>query len=142
MTDVPQTMQLDFGGYWLKTTSLPAASGIYCVYACVDKPETVSIDKLLYIGESGDMRDRVTKHNLLETWKKQLTAGQVLCFSAAQVATNTTRKRAEAALIFKHKPPVNDEYTNSFPFDTTTINASGRTAKLTTSFTVKENATS
>jgi hypothetical protein len=40
-------------------------------------------------------------------------------------------------LIFKHKPPVNDEYTKAFTgFDTTTINASGETANLTTTFTV------
>jgi hypothetical protein len=66
----------------------------------------------------------------------------VLCFSAARVETKATRQRAEAALIFKHKPPVNDEYTGSFPFDTTTIKANGKIAKLTTSFTVKKNATS
>ena len=81
MADVPLTITLDFAGYWLKTTGLPAAAGTYCVYTCVDKHETtVSIDKLVYIGESGDMRDRVTNHNLLDEWKKKLTAGQVLCF--------------------------------------------------------------
>jgi hypothetical protein len=95
----------------------------------------------VYIGESGGIRERVTNHNLLPTWKKHLTAGQVLCFSAATITPEADRQRAEAALIFKHKPPVNDEYTRAFTgFDTTTISASGRTAKLTTTFTIKKDA--
>jgi hypothetical protein len=43
----------------------------------------------------------------------------------------------EAAYIFKHKPPENEEYIDSFPFDQTTVNSSGITRKLNTSFTVK-----
>ncbi len=148
MADIPKTITLAFDGYWRepKMSSLPAEAGIYCVYTCTynadAKPKpTVSIAKLVYIGESGGIRGRVTNHPLLPTWKKQLAAGQVLCFSAAKVAVEADRQQAEAALIFKHKPPVNDEYTTAFTgFETTTINATGETAKLTTTFTVKEDA--
>ena len=94
------------------------------------------IAKLLYIGEAANVRDRVNNHDQWPRWKKQLTTGQVVCVSAAPVTSESSRQRAEAALIFKHKPPVNVEYAHSFPFDTTTINASGETAKLTTAFTV------
>jgi hypothetical protein len=86
------------------------------------------------------MRARVTNHNLLETWKKHLASGEVLCFTGATVSPESTRQRAEAAMIFHHKPPVNEEHTHSFPFDTTTINVTGKTSKLTTSFTVKKDA--
>jgi excinuclease UvrABC nuclease subunit len=143
MADVPKTISLDFDGVFMKPGGLPAASGIYCVYACADKDEnTVTIAKLVYIGESGNMRARVTNHPRSDDWKKHLAQGQVLCFTAASVTPESTRQRAEAALIFKHKPRVNAEYTKSFPFDTTTINASGKTVKLTTSFTVRKDATS
>jgi hypothetical protein len=147
MADVPKTIELDFDGYWREpnVSSLPASAGVYCVYTCTynkdAKPKpTVSVVKLAYIGESGNVQTRVANHPLWDTWRKQLAAGQVLCLSAASVSPEATRQRAEAALIFKHKPPVNDEYKHSFPFDTTTVKVSGKTAKLTTSFKVSKDA--
>jgi hypothetical protein len=141
MADVPKTIALDFDGVFMKSSGLPAASGVYCVYTCIEKDEkTVTIKKLVYIGESGEVRARATNHNLLETWKKHLASGEVLCFTAATVSPESTRQRAEAAMIFHHKPPVNDEYTHSFPFDSTTINVSGKTSTLTTAFTVKKDS--
>ena len=145
--DVPTSITLEFDGYWREPaiTGLPEGAGVYCVYACTynddDKPKpTVSISKLLYIGEGGEVRDRVSGHELWAEWKEHLAPGQVLCFSAALVSPETTRQRAEAALIFWHKPPVNEEYKHSFPFDTTTISVSGKTTGLTTSFTVKKDS--
>ncbi len=62
--------------------------------------------------------------------------------SAALVSPETTRQRAEAALIFQHTRPVNNQFTKVFTeFDTTTIKVSGeKAAKLTTTFTVKKDA--
>lgn len=150
MADVPMTIDVGFdSGYYREPNvgSLPAKAGVYCVYTCTynrdDKPKpTVSIAKLVYIGESGDIHDRVTNHELWPAWKKQLATGQVICVSAALLSPESTRQRAEAALIFQHVPPVNDEYTKSFTgFDTTTINVSGeKAAKLTAKFTVKKDA--
>lgn len=147
VADVAMTIQLDFDGYWWEpnANSLPSSAGVYCVYTCtynanVKPKPTVSIAKLVYIGEAGVIRERVTNHELWPTWRKQCTSGQVICFSASLVSPETTRQRAEAALIFKHKPPVNDEHTHSFPFDTTTINASGKNASLAASFRVKKDA--
>jgi excinuclease UvrABC nuclease subunit len=147
-TDDSVTIELVFDGYWRqkKVESVPTHAGVYCVYTCTynkdAKPKpTVSVNKLVYIGEAGNVRTRLTGHELWDEWEKHLKAGQVLCFSTAALSPEATRQRAEAGLIFKHKPPVNTEYVHSFPFDTTTINASGTTAKLTTSFTVKKGAT-
>lgn len=61
----------------------------------------------------------------------------MLCYSFTEVVDNNDRARVEAALINKHKPPENTEYVNNFPFDTTTIETSGRNALLSKSFTVK-----
>ena len=100
---------LDFDGYWREANkdSIPRQSGIYCVYTCTYNAteHTVSIKKMLYIGESTNVHDRI---------------------------------RAEAALIFKHKPPMNEEYVNNFPYEDTQMSLSGKTKFLTTNFTVKK----
>ena len=146
MADIPKTLDLDFDGYWREPSigSLPAASGIYCVYACTHDAgsRTVSLKKLIYIGESVDVRCRVGGHERVAIWKKELPSGQVLCFSAAGVSPAADRERAEAAMIFQHQPPANTSCKDVFPYDTTTINVSGRAALLTASFTVKNGATS
>lgn len=135
-----ETCKLAFDGYWREPNigGLPALSGIYCVYACVlsAKDKTVSLKKLLYIGESEDIRKRVKGHEKWPDWRRKLTLGQELCFSGAPISPEGVRLRAEAAMIYKHKPPVNVEYVNSFPFDATTIHASGKNALLTPLFTV------
>ena len=46
------------------------------------------------------------------------------------------RERAEAAMIFKHKPPCSTQFVESFPFDTTTITTSGKNALMHAQFTV------
>jgi excinuclease UvrABC nuclease subunit len=134
-----QAFEIEFDGYWREPAKggTPSASGIYCVYSCVHNKEekTVSIKKLIYIGESGDVKDRLSGHEKLDDWKKHVKTGEVLCYSVAEVAA-TNRVRCEAAMINKHKPPVNTEYVNSFPFDQTTMKLSGKTKKLHTEFTV------
>lgn len=131
---------LQFDGYWRKPAinDLPTRSGIYCVYACVHNPEekTVSIKRLLYIGESGNIQERVSGHEKWGEWRSKLRSGEVLCFNAALISPSSDRERAEAAMIFQHKPPCNTEFVNSFPYDKTTIETSGRNNLLETYFTV------
>lgn len=59
---------LDFDGYWREANkdSIPRQSGIYCVYTCTYNAteHTVSIKKMLYIGESTNVHDRT------ELWKE------------------------------------------------------------------------
>jgi excinuclease UvrABC nuclease subunit len=138
---VAKSYGLDFDGYWREPNvgGLPSKSGIYCVYACTydATAQTVDLKRLLYIGEAADVHGRVKTHEGWQTWKKQLQAGQASCVSAAMIAGESDRQRAEAAMIFKHKPPCNTEYGNAFPFDSTTVTVTGKTALLYTSFTVQ-----
>lgn len=131
---------LTFDGYWREPniSGLPAKSGIYGVYACTynEAGRTVSINRLLYIGEAGDVQSRVAGHEKLPAWKRQLKQGEVLCFNAALISPETDRQRAEAAMIFKHKPPCNTEYVDNFPFDTTTVTTGGKNSLMHASFTV------
>ena len=132
---------LDFDGYWreVNKNGIPSQSGIYCVYVCTYNAteKNVSIKKLLYIGESTNVHDRIADHDRLDDWKNELTSNETLCYSFAAISGDD-RKRAEAALIFKHKPPMNEEYVNNFPYDDTQISLTGETTFLITTFTVKK----
>jgi excinuclease UvrABC nuclease subunit len=98
--------------------------------------ETVSLNRLLYIGEAANVGERIRNHGRRPDWTKKLRAGEVLCFSIGRVES-TVRERAEAALIFKHKPPLNTSCTAEFNYDRTTMSLSGRCALLVTDFTVE-----
>jgi len=131
---------LTFNGYWREPniSSLPAKSGVYGVYACTHNTRegTVSLNRLLYIGEAVDVRARVAGHERWTDWKRKLQPGEEICLNAAEISPEADRQRAEAAMIFKHKPPCNTEYVDAFPFDTTTVATSGRNALMQASFTV------
>jgi hypothetical protein len=125
---------LNFDGYWREpnVSGLPAKSGIYGVYGCVydATAKTVSLNRLLYIGEAGDVQNRVANHECWAVWRRQLKQSEVLCVNAALISPDADRQRAEAAMIFKHKPPCNTEYVDSFPFDTTGVVTTGKNALM------------
>lgn len=135
-----KTYTLDFEGYWRAPNigGLPANSGIYCVYVCTynSHNKTVSLRRLLYIGEAANVRSRVAEHGRWKDWERKLKLGEELCFNAALISPASDRERAEAAMINQHKPPCNVEYVNSFPFDQTAIRTMGKNTLLEASFTV------
>lgn len=137
---VAKSYDLNFDGYWRVPNigGLPDGSGIYDVYACVNNVSagTVTLNRLLYTGEAQNVRERVAGHEKSDMWRRQLQAGEELCFNAALIGPSADRLRAEAAMIFKHKPPCNTEFVNDFPYDQTTITTRGRNALLAAQFTV------
>jgi len=134
-----KTISLDFEGYWREVNKgrVPAKSGIYLVYVCKHNEEkkTVSLDKLIYIGEAEDAQDRITNHEKWPEWRQCMPKGSQICFSFAGV-TSEDRGRAEAALIYYHKPTCNTEYIDSFPFTDTTVESTGSCALLSSPITV------
>lgn len=134
-----QAFKQNFGGYWREPNKngLPAKSGVYCVYECTYNAEenAVAIHKLIYIGESADVNQRVVNHEKLKDWEKHVSAGNQLCYSFTEVDSNS-RVRVEAAFINHHKPPVNTEYKNDFPFDKTIVQTEGKNALLSRYFVV------
>ncbi len=135
-----KTINLDFDGYWREVNKggIPEKSGVYLVYVCRydESQKTVTLDKLVYIGEAENAQDRITNHEKWPEWRKHVPKGSEVCFSFAGV-TSPDRERAEAALIFYHKPPCNTEYIDSFPFEDTMVVSTGRCAKITSPITVK-----
>lgn len=123
-----KTIRLNFDGYWREVDkgSIPARSGIYLVYVCKynELQDTVSLDKLIYIGEADNVCDRIANHKKWPEWYQYVPEGSEVCFSFAGV-TSPDRERAEAALIYYHKPSCNEEYIDSFPFDDTKLNPLG-----------------
>ena len=129
---------LTYRGYWRESnrSGVPASSGVYSVYACTyDRySDTVTLQKLIYIGESANVRDRIANHEKWQEWRRHLRPGQELCFNFAAITAD--RERVEAALINHHKPPANSEYVNYFPYPQTSVRTSGKNALLSTHFTV------
>ena len=80
-----KTFNQEHDGYWREPNKngLPKASGVYCVYECTHNTtaKTVSIHKLIYIGESDNVHNRVANHEKTNDWKKHVRNGNVLCFS-------------------------------------------------------------
>jgi hypothetical protein len=136
-----KTISLEFDGYWREENmgGVPANSGIYLVYVCRynESEGTVTLDKLIYIGEAENARDRIAEHEKWSKWREHVPKGSQICFSFAGV-TSPDRERAEAALIYHHKPACCEEYIDSFPFEDTTVVSSGRCAKLSSPITVKK----
>jgi excinuclease UvrABC nuclease subunit len=134
---------MTFDGYWRDEheADLPSLSGVYCVYICVDHPDTheVMLNELIYIGESDDLRTCVANHEKRSLWKAHLIAGEDLCYSFAHVAPSD-RLRCAAALIYRHQPRDNSQYRLDFPFDRTTISLDGHIAHLHSNFTVERSA--
>jgi hypothetical protein len=134
-----QSYTVEFDGYWREVNkeNIPSQSGIYCVYECTynESEGTVSIKKLIYIGESEDVKSRIAKHDKLTVWGKYIGPGNTICYNFAPVPSSI-RDRVEAAVINHHKPPVNDEFKNNFPFDTTKMVLKGKIKFLNAKFTV------
>ncbi|MFC5705424.1 GIY-YIG nuclease family protein [Aeromonas eucrenophila] len=119
-------------------SSIPTESGIYCVYSYLLNTETGkdTIKELIYIGQAEDVNSRLANHEKLEKWKAQLNKGEKLCYSFGAVSKSDL-DRCESALIFHHQPPVNIEYKKEFNFPETSIVLTGKTARLTSKFTVE-----
>ena len=132
-----------FNGYRLDRdkSGLPTYGGIYLVYCCVYNADTnrVSLRKLIYIGKSVNINDRVNNHDRYEEFTKQLQQGETLCYSYASVAPSDM-DIVENALIYMQKPPLNNELKNSFNYPDSQFDFEGRCALLKeTHFSITSN---
>lgn len=134
-----KTYQQEFKGYWRYKNrgGVPKTSGVYGVYKGTynSSNDKVSLERLLYIGQAKNMNERLENHEKLSAWKKYLKSGEEIIFSCTELETSDL-DRFEAAMIYEHKPPVNEEYVNNFPYDSTTIYTLGMNALLKERFTV------
>jgi hypothetical protein len=94
------------------------------------------LDRLIYIGEAEDVNDRIVNHADWPKWRRYVPEGSGICFAFAGI-TRPEREFAEAALIYYHKPPCNVEYVDSFPFEDTTVESTGKCEELSSPVTVR-----
>ena len=130
------------GVWWLleKTCNFGITIWVWSLlrlHTCTHNKEekTVSIKRLIYIGESEDVNNRISGHEKWDDWESYLNKGEVICVSCAPVSDGN-RVRAEAAMIYKHDPPENTEYVGYSPFDKTKITTSGENMHLSSTFVI------
>jgi hypothetical protein len=135
---------LDFIGYVTEDElhNLPEGSGIFCVYeaSMPDHSDGLVMERLLYIGEAGNIRHRLLTCELMSVWQFSVKARHRLAFSFAMI-DSFNRLRVNAALVFHHKPPFNKDYLDNFPFHPTIVRSKGETALLDTMFSVVKTET-
>ena len=134
---------LDFKGFKLQgnESTFEHSSGIYCVYSCVYNAErnTVSLKRLLYIGQAEDFNKRHANHDHKTQWEAELHSGEMLCYTRAELE-KTSLDICEAALIFHYRPVCNGTADKNFHHDTTHIVMSGSVGLLDNEITVKRSA--
>ena len=134
-----KTFELNIFGFWRDKNiiCIPKHPGIYFVYEVTydRNTDSVSFRRIIYIGEAEDVNYRILKHEKYSDWLKYINFESELCYALAQVE-NSYRERIEAAYIYEHKPPANEEYTDKFPFNKTRIKSTGDTELLNKDFTI------
>ena len=137
-TETGMDHTLEFKGYWpIESADAANFPGIYCVYA-VPQDHTTSTSRLLYIGESSNIGERIKEHQLNGTFKRSLSKDFSLYFNACRMTTKEGRREAEAALIHHHQPPYNVEFKTDYPYRTATVTITGQNAGLTPGFVITE----
>lgn len=118
-----KTYTLNFIGYkWEK--DLPNETGIYLTYTVKynENEQKYYLDKLVYIGESEDIKERQAEHFADGDYPR----GTKLAYAYALLSGDENhRKRCEAALIFKVKPEWNTANKHSFNYDLTIVRSVG-----------------
>ena len=131
-----KTYNLNFSGYvWQE--SLPERAGIYLTYTVKYNLQTGKheIDELVYIGESVNIKDRQDQHFADGDYPH----GALLAFAyALMLDSEASRIRCESAMIFHIKPRWNTKNTQSFNYDTTTVNSSGKHFGVPSTITVNK----
>ncbi len=141
--------ELEFGETYPDGSRLPEQSGISCVYASgrsswwlspvpagsptPSEPPSVIPERLLYIGQAGNVRSRVAYHERRHCWERKLGPEERLCFRAARFPTlgplsvppGWDRRHLEAALIDRYQPPCNRRPVHSTGFGPLTVRTSG-----------------
>ena len=128
---------LKFVGYWPVTSrgNVKFWGGMYCIYAF-----NGSDHRLLYVGEAEEIEASIAGHRDRQKWEKEAD-GQDLYFSAAHLNPDVGRRLAQASLVYRHRPPCNEEVPDHFKYNVKLL-TSGANACLDPLFLIKKNGTS
>lgn len=104
---------LIFTGYYsdLHRDAISEESGVYLVF--VGKPllnKTVNLEKLIYIGQGENLKERICKHDKHDKFLQQCEKGELPYYAYALVSKSEL-DIVENALIFYNKPCLNGDLT-------------------------------
>lgn len=139
------TISIGSGAWNTNPEKMPAKKGIYFVYRCKTKVGEDGklvldengnpikfLDRLLYIGESGDVRKRMKEHNRDDDVRtNDIPKNESLYYTFAEYdGSDENRRRIESALIYKHRKILpdgvgNTKNTKTFDYDETAITITG-----------------
>lgn len=121
---------LQFDGYCWRgnETTAPTASGIYCAYSCVKQNGQFFVSELLYIGQAGNLRQRLTQHTNAGDFDLEIANAKVVFYAWATL-DGRSLDACEAAMIYHFQPRYNTQNKNSFTgHDITSVSSSGKWA--------------
>ncbi len=128
-----RTFNLHFEGSIIdeNRSSLPTYSGVYLVYRGVlfSNGTMLRCNEILYIGQSEDIRRRLSLHDKRTEFIQNLEDGEILFYSYAK-ADRDDLDRIENALIFSYKPRLNNQEKNTFLYPSTEVVSDGQCALL------------
>lgn len=119
-------------------SSLPTYSGVYLVYCGTlsEDHKCLRCRAIIYIGQAMDIRLRHSDHDRRKDFLAQLRPGEVLFYSYAKVDMSLL-DRIESALIYHHKPLLNEKGKESYLYPDTEIDSDGQCALLDKQIIVK-----
>lgn len=133
-------ISMTFDGFWrdAKKQWITPCAGIYCVYACtyLADIQKVHLDRLLYVGQSENINERIMSHERAPYWNTFLNPMQELCYSISEVRQAHIRDICEAALIYVAHPCCNTALTGSYGQESAKFSLSGAIGLLPSCFTV------
>lgn len=98
----------DFQGPWpVGATGVASYPGVYRVEA----RSLSSGWSLLYIGESGNIEDRIARHEKYDDWRRATTGS--LHFFAKKIESKDRRRQEEQDMIHRFRPPCNFQFSTS-----------------------------
>lgn len=133
------TFNLTFHGFYheRRLHEMPDESGIFCVYAGHEKPASVDVvvRKLIYIGETRNIRRRLIHHERRNDWLQHVYPDERLWYSYA-LSDFEERLQLEQALVYHHQPPENTSYIEKFDQPPTKVKLFGDIPLLDQQFAV------
>lgn len=108
---MPIVANIEVQGCWrdVNRIGVPPYMGVYFVYTGSYNSNTnlVALCRLLYVGQSVNVNERVQDHEGRQAWARFLEPGEELIYAFAAVMSSYLDD-VEAALIYRLQPPCND----------------------------------
>lgn len=128
-----RSFRLNFEGSLLDKDrkNLPTYPGIYLVYRgfLMKEINALHCTEIIYIGQAEDIRRRHSAHEKRSAFINTLQKNEVLFYSYAK-ADLADLDRIENALVYFHKPILNDNGKNTFLYPATEVISEGQCALL------------